>query len=67
MLRLVLSSLTLVTLTALPGCTDNSEMPTVPPAPAPGTIKEAPQQTALPEGFMEGKQGKPSPNTPTTP
>ena len=67
MLRLIVSGLTLATLTALSGCTDNSEMPTVPPAPPPGTVQAAPAQTALPEGFMEGKQGKPSPNTPTTP
>ena len=65
--RLILSSLTLASLMAFSGCTDNSEMPTVPPPPPPGTIKEAGPHTALPEGFMEGKQGKPSPNTPTTP
>jgi hypothetical protein len=67
MLRCILSSLTVATLITLSGCTENAQMPTVPPPPPPGTIKEAAPQTPLPEGFMEGKQGKPAANTPTTP
>jgi hypothetical protein len=63
MLRRILSSLTVAALMALPGCSNSSQLPTVPPPPPPGTVKEAPPVTALPEGVMKNRRGNPAPTT----
>ena len=66
MLRRLLAVPTLAALLALAGCSDNSQLPTVPPPPPEGTVKEAPPVSALPEGVMpKGKRGRPAPTTPT--
>jgi hypothetical protein len=64
MLRRILSGLTVAALMALPGCSNTSELPSVPPPPPPGTVKEAPPATAVPEGAVKDTKGKPAPTTP---
>jgi hypothetical protein len=66
MLRRIVAVMTVATLVALPGCSSNSELPTVPPPPPPGTVKDAPPVSVVPEGLMKkGKRGRPAPSTPT--
>jgi hypothetical protein len=65
MIRRILSGLTVAGLVALPGCSNDSQLPTVPPPPPEGTVKSAPPAGALPEGLLKNQRGRPAPSTPT--
>jgi hypothetical protein len=67
MLRGFLLGLTMASLMVLSGCSGSSQLPSVPPAPPPGTVKDAPPVTESTSKVIKGRRGRvrPAPTSPT--